>query len=137
MATNICFAVQRLAVPVLAALDGTVAAAGCQLLASVDYVLATRTSKFALPAIKYGLFPATPAVPLSRAINSDKRLMETLLLGDSISAEEAHQLGLVNRLVNAINLKQEQWEVSKQVNCLDRDGINALKRSYYNSLTLN
>lgn len=84
--------------PVCAALNGIVAAAGCQLLASVDYLIATRRSEFALPAIQHGLFPTTPAVPLSRVINCDKRLMEVLLLGGTLSASEAYQLGLVNKL---------------------------------------
>jgi enoyl-CoA hydratase/carnithine racemase len=71
----------KIEVPVVGILNGIAAAAGCQLLASTDIIIATNISKFTLPAIKNGLFPTTPAVPLSRAINWDKKLMEVLMLG--------------------------------------------------------
>jgi hypothetical protein len=47
--------------------------------------------------VKIGLFCTTPAVALGRAINSEKKLMEMLLTGEPITAQEAHTYGLVNK----------------------------------------
>ncbi len=47
--------------------------------------------------VKIGLFCTTPAVALGRAINSEKKMMEMLLTGEPITAQEAHTYGLVNK----------------------------------------
>lgn len=53
----------------------------------------------ALQGAKVGIFCSTPAVELSRAVNT-KLAMEMLLTGEPISAEQAQQAGLVNRIVD-------------------------------------
>ena len=91
-------ALRELPVPVLARVHGMATAAGCQLVAQCDLAVAAEGARFATSGIHYGLFCATPAVPLSRNIGS-KQAMEMLLTGDFISAQEALQRGLVNRVV--------------------------------------
>src|ERR1700684_1242782 len=84
--------------PVIAAVQATATAAGCQLVASCDLAVASRAAKFATPGVNIGLFCSTPMVALSRNIQR-KAAMEMLLTGDMISAEEAARLGLVNHVV--------------------------------------
>jgi enoyl-CoA hydratase/carnithine racemase len=83
--------------PVIAAIHATATAAGCQLVASCDLAVASRTAKFATPGVNIGLFCSTPMVALSRNV-SRKAAMEMLLTGDLIAAEDAARIGLVNRL---------------------------------------
>ncbi len=89
---------QKLPVPVIARVQGLATAAGCQLVAQCDLAVAAREARFATSGIAYGLFCSTPSVPLSRNVGA-KQAMEMLLTGDFISADEALQQGLVNRVV--------------------------------------
>jgi enoyl-CoA hydratase/carnithine racemase len=73
-------------------------AAGCQLVAQCDLAVASEAASFATSGIHYGLFCATPSVPLVRNVPA-KRAMEMLLTGDFIDARTALDQGLVNRVV--------------------------------------
>ncbi len=84
--------------PVIAAVQGTATAAGCQLVATCDLAVAATSAKFATPGVNIGLFCSTPMVALSRNV-SRKHAMEMLLLGEMISAAQAANYGLVNRVV--------------------------------------
>src|ERR671916_384513 len=95
--------VQSIPQPVIAQVHATATAAGCQLAATCDLVVAAEEARFATPGVRIGLFCSTPMVALSRAVGQ-KKSMEMLLTGDLISAEEALALGLVNRVVPAEEL---------------------------------
>ena len=86
--------------PVIAAVEGTATAAGCQLVATCDLAVAATDAKFCTPGVNIGLFCSTPMVALARNVPR-KRAMEMLLLGDMIGAAEAAGYGLVNRVVAA------------------------------------
>ena len=86
--------------PVIAAVEGVASAAGCQLVATCDLAVASETARFATPGVNIGLFCSTPMVALSRNVPR-KRAMEMLLLGEMLSAREAAEYGLVNRVVPA------------------------------------
>src|SRR3981189_270302 len=86
--------------PVIAAVQGTATAAGCQLVASCDLAVASAESKFGVSGINAGLFCSTPMVALARNL-APQRAMEMLLTGDLVSAEHAFRIGLVNRVVPA------------------------------------
>jgi enoyl-CoA hydratase/carnithine racemase len=84
--------------PVIAAVQGTASAAGCQLVATCDLAVASDTAQFCTPGVNIGLFCSTPMVALTRNV-SRKRAMEMLLLGEMLPAHEAAEYGLVNRVV--------------------------------------
>ncbi|WP_404376170.1 enoyl-CoA hydratase [Vreelandella aquamarina] len=84
-------------VPVIAKVQGIATAAGCQLVASCDLAVATSSARFAVSGINVGLFCSTPAVALSRNVPR-KRAMEMLLTGEFISAAQAAEWGLINRV---------------------------------------
>ncbi len=84
--------------PVIAAVEGVATAAGCQLAASCDLVVAGEAARFCTPGVDIGLFCSTPAVALARAVPR-KAAMEMLLLGEMVPAEAAQRMGLVNRIV--------------------------------------
>jgi enoyl-CoA hydratase/carnithine racemase len=93
-------AITTLPQPVIAAVHGIATAAGCQLVATCDLAVAEEGARFCTPGVSIGLFCATPAVALSRAVPR-KAAMEMLLTGDMIDAAEAHRIGLVNQVVAA------------------------------------
>lgn len=102
---------QRLTVPVIARVQGIATAAGCQLVAQCDLAVAADTARFATSGVNYGLFCATPSVPLSRNIGR-KAAFEMLVTGDFISAQQAQDQGLINR---AVPLEQLDAEVERLV----------------------
>ena len=101
--TAVMETMQGIPQPVIAQVNAMATAAGCQLVASCDLAIAVPEARFATPGVKIGLFCSTPMVALSRAVGA-RRAMEMLLTGEAISAEEALQAGLINRLVPAAEL---------------------------------
>ena len=93
-------AIVRCPKPVIAAVQGTASAAGCQLVATCDLAVASEEAQFCTPGVNIGLFCSTPMVALTRNV-SRKRAMEMLLLGEMLPAKEAAEYGLVNRVVAA------------------------------------
>ena len=93
-------AIVALPQPVVAAIEGTATAAGCQLVATCDLAIAGADARFATPGVDIGLFCSTPMVALSRNL-APKHAMEFLLLGEMADAETAYRMGLVNRVVEA------------------------------------
>lgn len=96
--TDLMEMVQAIPQPVIARVHGIAAAAGCQLVASCDLVVASDTCRFSTPGVKIGLFCSTPMIPVTRAVGR-KRAMEMLLTGEPIDAPRAAEWGLVNRVV--------------------------------------
>jgi enoyl-CoA hydratase/carnithine racemase len=85
-------------VPVIARVHGIATAAGCQLVAQCDLAVASTEARFAVSGVNYGLFCATPSVPLLRNVPA-KQAMEMLVTGEFISAGQARERGLVNHAV--------------------------------------
>lgn len=104
--TAVMLSIQRLPVPVIARVHGIATAAGCQLVAMCDLAVASDDARFAVSGVNVGLFCATPGVALSRNIPR-KAAFEMLVTGEFISADQAHALGLVNRVVPADALDNE------------------------------
>jgi enoyl-CoA hydratase/carnithine racemase len=89
--------VQRLPVPVVAKVQGIATAAGCQLVAMCDLAVAASSARFAVSGVNLGLFCSTPSVALSRNLGR-KAAFEMLVTGEFISAAQALDKGLVNRV---------------------------------------
>lgn len=100
--------------PVIAEIDGTASAAGCQLVASCDLAIATDRSSFCTPGVNIGLFCSTPMVAVSRTVTR-KHAMEMLLTGDVISAAEALRMGLINRVTTHNELKTVTQELAQKI----------------------
>ena len=128
-------AIRKLPQPVIAQVHGIATAAGCQLAATCDLVVAAEDASFATPGVKIGLFCSTPAVALARAV-PPKKAMEMLLTGNLIPAREAERIGLVSRVVPADCLAVETLNLARQI-CKASSYTLALgKRTFYEQLHL-
>ena len=93
--SRMMLAIAKLPIPVIARVHGIATAAGCQLVAQCDLAVASPSVQFATSGINYGLFCATPSVPLVRNVPA-KHAMYMLMTGEFIDAATALQYGLIN-----------------------------------------
>jgi enoyl-CoA hydratase/carnithine racemase len=121
--------------PVIAAVQATATAAGCQLVASCDLAVASRAAKFATPGVNIGLFCSTPMVALSRNVPR-KAAMEMLLTGEMISAEEASRIGLVNRVVAPGSERDEALDLAKKIATKSTLTVKVGKEAFYRQLEM-
>lgn len=94
--------IQSIPQPVIAAVHALATAAGCQLAATCDLVIATPAARFATPGVRIGLFCSTPMVALTRAVGQ-KVAMHMLLTGEPIDAAAAQAAGLVNEVTEDLD----------------------------------
>ena len=86
--------------PLIAAVEGWALAGGCEVVLACDLVIAGEGARFGLPEVQRGLVAAAGGViKLPRRIPTNIA-KEIILTGDPLSADRAHRLGLVNRLVD-------------------------------------
>merc|ERR1719244_1763162 len=98
--------VGQVPVPVVGVVTGLAAAAGCQLIASCDLVVAGPNARFSTPGASVGLFCHTPGVPLARRVpRAVSGMMK--LTGHPITAQEAYNAGLVSKLVEEDKVEEE------------------------------
>ncbi len=121
--------------PVIAQVHGVATAAGCQLVAACDLAVAEPGARFSTPGVKIGLFCATPMVPLVRVIGR-RRAMEMLLSGRFISAEEAREFGLVNRIVPAEKLAEETRNWALELAQASRYTLALGKSAFYSQIDM-
>ena len=125
----------RLPQPVIAAVQGTATAAGCQLVASCDLAVASATAKFGVSGINAGLFCSTPMVALSRNV-ARKHAMEMLLTGEFISAQDAHRIGLVNRVVPAGSERDAALALARTIAGKSAQVVKLGKAAFYRQLEM-
>ncbi|KAB2866190.1 MAG: enoyl-CoA hydratase [Bauldia sp.] len=119
--------------PVIAAVEATAVAAGCQLVATCDLAVAAKEARFGTTGINNGLFCSTPMVPLSRNV-PQKRALEMLMLGGLISAEDAERYGLVNRVVPQSEVIPTAITMAEIIASKSKAAIALGKRAFYQQL---
>ena len=122
--------IQAIRQPVIAMVRGVATAAGCQLVATCDLVVAEEGARFGTPGVKIGLFCSTPMVALSRTIGQ-KRAMQMLLTGTLIDARTAADWGLVNEVVAAERLEGRTHELAWQIAAASPLVLGIGKEAFY------
>jgi enoyl-CoA hydratase/carnithine racemase len=128
-------AILRLPQPVIAAVEATATAAGCQLVATCDLAVASTTAKFCTPGVQIGLFCSTPMVALSRNV-ARKHALEMLLTGDMISAEDAYRMGLVNRVVEPGKAREKALKLARKIAATSAAAVKFGKEAFYCQLEM-
>ncbi|HTM23942.1 MAG TPA: enoyl-CoA hydratase-related protein [Vicinamibacterales bacterium] len=99
--------IEHLGKPVIAAINGYALGGGCELAMACTIRIAADTAKLGQPEINLGILPGYAGTQRLARIVGRGRALEILLTGDQLSAQEAHRLGLVNRVVPAASLMAE------------------------------
>jgi enoyl-CoA hydratase/carnithine racemase len=127
--------IQSIPQPVIAEVQGTATAAGCQLVATCDLAVAAEEALFATPGVRIGLFCTTPMVALSRAVGR-KRALQMLLTGESIDARTAAEWGLVNGVVPAAQLRDETRKLAARIAEASPITMAIGKQAFYSQIDL-
>jgi enoyl-CoA hydratase/carnithine racemase len=131
----VMLAILQLPQPVIAAVEATATAAGCQLVATCDLAVASTSAKFCTPGVHIGLFCSTPMVALSRNLTR-KHALEMLFTGDMISAEDAYRVGLVNRVVEPGTARDEALKLARKIAAKSTAVVKLGKEAFYRQLEM-
>ena len=121
--------------PLLAIVNGPAFGGGAELAALCDLVVATPRARFAQTEIKFGTFPPLAAVILPYIVGP-RLALELVLTGETITAERAKELGLVNRLVPEGQLEKTVNELVAQVTAQSGAVLQMAKKAIFGSIGL-
>lgn len=132
---RIVLALEDLDKPVIAAINGAAMGAGLDMAIMCDLRVCSDHARLAESYITMGLVPGDGgAYFLPRLVGTAKAL-EMLLTGDVITAEEAMQLGIVNRVVPHDNLMEETMKLARKIAGRPPLAIRMMKRAVYQAQT--
>jgi len=121
-------ALEQIAKPVIAVVDGAALGGGCELLAACDIVIASERARFGQPEIKLGVFPPIACVLLPLIIG-DKRARELIFTGELIGAAQAARLGLVSYVVPPQQLQPKTGEKLAKLRELSGSSLESTRRA--------
>jgi len=107
--------VENMGKPVIAAINGFALGGGCELAMACTLRLAADSARLGQPEISLGLIPGYAGTQRLPRLVGKGRAMEMILTGAPISADEAHRIGLVNRVVPAADLRAEAKKLATQL----------------------
>lgn len=132
---NMMLAIVHSPKAIIACVQGTATAAGCQLVSACDLAIASESARFCTPGVSIGGFCTTPLVGIGRTIHR-KHAMALALTGDAISANEAERIGLINKSVPADQLLQHTRELAERIASKSAEGIRLGKSDFYQQMDM-
>jgi enoyl-CoA hydratase/carnithine racemase len=127
---NPLVAISTMKKPVIAQLQGVATANGMGLAAAADLVIASERVKMGLTAINVGLNCVGPILPVMRCVGR-KKALELLLYGNLLKAQEALELGLVNRVVPHEELDAEALKWAEDLATRSPLAVQIAKSAFY------
>jgi enoyl-CoA hydratase/carnithine racemase len=124
-------AMHDLAAPVVARVQGFALAGGCGLAVAADFTIAGESAVFGLPEIGIGLLPMVVSAPILRATGSRKVVLDLMLTGRRVGADEARALGLATRVVPDERLDAEVDALAGQLASLSPTALRLGKEAIY------
>jgi enoyl-CoA hydratase len=108
-------AIEKLEKPVIAAVNGFALGGGCELAMAADIRLASDKAKFGQPEVGLGITPGFGGTQRLPRLVGEGRAMELILTANTINAEEAYRIGLVNHIYPAENLLDEARKMARKI----------------------
>jgi len=120
------FRIESSPLPVIAAVNGYALGGGCELAMACDFRIASKRAVFGLPEVSLGLIPGYAGTQrLTRLIGLGNSL-RCILSGDSVNAEEAYRMGLVQILSEPDDLMEDAVKIAAKITS---QGPGAVKRA--------
>lgn len=124
--------ISKLKKPVIAQVHGVAVANGMGLAAAADLVIAAENARMGLTAINVGLNCVGPVIPVARCVGR-KKALELLFYGNLIKAQEARDLGLINRIVPKEELDEQAFQWAKELAQKSPVALQIAKSAFYHS----
>lgn len=120
---------QSLPIPVIAAVNGFALGGGLELALACDFIYAADTAKFGLPEITLGLIPGFGGTQRLARLIGKNRAKELIFTGALISAQEAMNMGFVNKVVPAAELMETVRKTASVIAAKGRVSLNMAKQA--------
>jgi enoyl-CoA hydratase/carnithine racemase len=125
-AHRMILALASLRKPVIAAIHGNCMGGGLELALGCGFRFVSSTARFALPEIKRGVWPGTGGIFLLERLVGPSRARRLLLTGNTISSEEAMQLGLADEVVSPETLDDHVMKFARELANRPASSVNAI-----------
>jgi len=122
--------------PLIAALHGYVLGSGLEIALSCDLRVAAEDAQFGFPEVGLGIIPAAGGTQTLPRIVGRPRALEVLLTGRRISAREAYDIGLVNRVVPRPELMTTAEALAKKIGSYPPQAVKNTKQALIQGLNL-
>lgn len=119
----------ELSIPFIAAVKGYALGGGCELAMACDIIIASDDAKFGQPEINLGIIPGFGGTQRLTRLVGRGMAMELVLTGDIISAQQAKEIGLVNRIVPKDKLMDEVKDLALKIASKSKTAIMMAKRA--------
>jgi enoyl-CoA hydratase/carnithine racemase len=107
--------IENLGKPVIAAINGFALGGGCETAMACTMRIAAEHAKFGQPEVKLGLLPGGGGTQRLPRLVGKGRALQLILTGETISAQEAYRIGLVNEVVPAVGLIDRAETILRQI----------------------
>src|SRR5208283_6105904 len=104
--------IRKISKPIIAAVSGYCLGGGNELAMNCDLIVASDTAIFGQPEVNVGIIPGAGGTQRLTKIAGKFRAMELILTGNSISAEEAYRIGLVNKVSTVKDLMNDTRKIA-------------------------
>jgi len=127
-ATRFLYSLAHNAKPIIAAVDGIAIGIGTTMLLHCDYVIASTAARFSTPFIHLGLVPEGASSLLAPRAMGHQRAFAMLVMGRTLSAEEAEAAGFVNVVVAPGHTEPEARKVAREISALPAEAVAISRR---------
>ncbi|HEV2883291.1 MAG TPA: enoyl-CoA hydratase [Pyrinomonadaceae bacterium] len=132
-ARRVVTSIRQMTKPVIAAVNGPAAGAGCNLAFACDLLIASTTATFSQSFVKVGLHPDWGGTYFLPRLVTPNKACEMFFLGEAIDAPEAMRLGIVNSVVNPEELEAATQALAERLRDAPATSIAAAKQAVYMS----
>lgn len=108
-------AISTFSKPTVCAVSGMALGGGFELALQCDILLATKGAKFALPEVNLGVIPGAGGTQRVARIVGKSLAMEMVMTGRTLLAEEAHQRGIVSRVIEPADIEAEAVQLATEL----------------------
>ncbi len=130
---RVILAIRQMTKPVIAAINGPASGAGCNLALACDLRIAANTATFSQSFAKVGLHPDWGGTYFLPRLVTPNKACELFFLGESIDANEAARLGIVNQVVAPEELESTTMQLAQRLRAAPPIALAAAKHAVYAS----